>query len=84
MYGAPLAAPSVFCLAEPTWCLLAVARIALVKPERARGMENMLIAAAQRGQITEKVRAISTASCRVSALIVCSRSESAASVVVLA
>lgn len=32
-----------------------LARVALVKPEKARGVENMLIAAAQRGQITEKV-----------------------------
>lgn len=32
-----------------------VARIALVKPEKARNVENMILAAAQRGQITEKV-----------------------------
>jgi hypothetical protein len=33
-----------------------VSRIALVKPEKARGVENMVIAMAQRGQITEPVR----------------------------
>lgn len=33
----------------------AVSRIALVKPEKARAVENMLIAAAQRGQLGEKV-----------------------------
>ena len=32
-----------------------VARIALVKPEKARGVENLILQMAQRGQITEKV-----------------------------
>jgi programmed cell death protein 5 len=37
-------------------CLLpAVARIALVKPDKARGVENLAIQMAQRGQITENV-----------------------------
>ena len=34
----------------------AVARIALVKPDKARGVENMVLQMAQRGQLTEKVR----------------------------
>eukprot|EP00958_Prasinococcus_capsulatus_P020686 scaffold2737_cov218-Prasinococcus_capsulatus_cf.AAC.4 len=34
----------------------AVARIALVKPDKARGIEDMLLTAARRGQIGEKVR----------------------------
>ena len=33
----------------------AVARIALVKPEKARGVEDVILRAAQMGQITEKV-----------------------------
>ena len=33
----------------------AVARIALVKPDKARGVENLVLQMAQRGQITEKV-----------------------------
>lgn len=32
-----------------------VSRIALVKPEKARGVENMILAAAQRGALGEKV-----------------------------
>ncbi|GBF91698.1 hypothetical protein Rsub_04002 [Raphidocelis subcapitata] len=32
-----------------------LARIALVKPDKARGVENMILTAAQRGAITEKV-----------------------------
>lgn len=36
----------------------AVARIALVKPEKARGVENMILSMAQRGQITEKARSL--------------------------
>lgn len=32
-----------------------VARIALVKPDKARGVENMILAAAQRGAIGERV-----------------------------
>jgi hypothetical protein len=35
----------------------AVSRIALVKPDKARGVENMIISMAQRGQISEPVRA---------------------------
>lgn len=34
---------------------LVVARIALVKPEKARGVEDVLLRAAQMGQIAEKV-----------------------------
>lgn len=36
--------------------LLAVSRIALVKPDKARSIENMILAAAQRGALAEKVR----------------------------
>lgn len=36
--------------------VVAVARIALVKPEKARGVEDVLLRAAQMGQIVEKVR----------------------------
>lgn len=32
-----------------------VARIALVKPEKARGVEDIILRAAQMGQIAEKV-----------------------------
>lgn len=32
-----------------------VARIALVKPDKARGVEDVILRAAQMGQITEKV-----------------------------
>lgn len=35
--------------------LLPVARIALVKPDKARGVEDLVLRAAQMGQITEKV-----------------------------
>lgn len=35
--------------------MLTVSRIALVKPEKARGVEDVLLRAAQMGQITEKV-----------------------------
>lgn len=41
-----------------TWfhlCEMAVARIALVKPDKARGVEDVLLRAAQMGQISEKV-----------------------------
>jgi len=34
----------------------AVARIALVKPDKARNVENMILAAAQRGALQSKVR----------------------------
>jgi Double-stranded DNA-binding domain len=34
---------------------MAVARIALVKPDKARGVEDVILRAAQTGQITEKV-----------------------------
>lgn len=43
--------------------LLAVARIALVKPDKARGVENLVLQMAQRGQITEKVSLPSTQAC---------------------
>lgn len=33
-----------------------MARIALVKPDKARGVEQIILQAAQRGQIGEKVR----------------------------
>ncbi|CAF1709812.1 unnamed protein product [Brassica napus] len=33
-----------------------IARIALVKPEKARGVEDVILRAAQMGQIVEKVR----------------------------
>ena len=33
-----------------------LARIALVKPEKARGVEDLVLQAAQRGQIVERVR----------------------------
>jgi hypothetical protein len=36
--------------------LCAVNRIALVKPEKARAVENLIINMAQRGQLMEKVR----------------------------
>ena len=39
-------------------CIAAVARIGLVKPEKAKGVENMVLQMAQRGQLTEKVRAL--------------------------
>jgi len=35
--------------------LRAVARIALVKPEKAKGVEDVILRAAQMGQIAEKV-----------------------------
>lgn len=35
--------------------LHAVARIALVKPDKAHGVENLILQMAQRGQIIEKV-----------------------------
>ena len=35
--------------------VFAVARIGLVKPDKAKGVENMVLQMAQRGQITEKV-----------------------------
>lgn len=40
----------------------AVARIALVKPDKARGVENLILQMAQRGQITEKA-SLTLASC---------------------
>lgn len=36
-------------------CFYAVSRIALVKPEKARGVEDVILRAAQMGQIVEKV-----------------------------
>ena len=44
------------CLLPDHLLLNAVARIALVKPDKARGVENMVLQMAQRGQLTEKVR----------------------------
>jgi len=44
---------------DSVWC--AVARIALVKPEKARGVENLVLQMAQQGQITEKVHCLSPA-----------------------
>lgn len=35
--------------------MLTVARIALVKPDKARGVEDVILRAAQMGQIVEKV-----------------------------
>lgn len=35
-----------------------MSRIALVKPDKARGVENMILAAAQRGALQEKVRGV--------------------------
>ena len=46
------------CLLHDPVLLDAVARIALVKPDKARGVENMVLQMAQRGQLTEKVRVI--------------------------
>lgn len=40
--------------ADRTACS-AVARIALVKPDKAKGVENMVLQMAQRGQLNEKV-----------------------------
>jgi DNA-binding TFAR19-related protein (PDSD5 family) len=40
------------------YAVCAVARIALVKPEKARGVEDVILNAAQRGQIAEKVHGI--------------------------
>jgi DNA-binding TFAR19-related protein (PDSD5 family) len=36
--------------------VIAVARIALVKPDKARNVENMILSAAQRGALQNKVR----------------------------
>ena len=41
-------------------CWSAVARIGLVKPEKARGVENLILQMAQRGQVTEKVQSCSS------------------------
>jgi hypothetical protein len=55
-----------------------VSRIALVKPEKARGVENMVIAMAQRGQITEPVRSGPCAATRPAcACVACVRRRSA-------
>lgn len=37
------------------YLIYSVARIALVKPEKARGVEDVILRAAQMGQIVEKV-----------------------------
>lgn len=42
-------------LAADTTVRGAVARIALVKPDKAKGVENMVLQMAQRGQLNEKV-----------------------------
>lgn len=44
------------------FAVCAVARIALVKPEKARGVEDVILNAAQRGQIAEKVHGINLVS----------------------
>jgi DNA-binding TFAR19-related protein (PDSD5 family) len=44
------------------YSVCAVARIALVKPEKARGVEDVILNAAQRGQIAEKVHEINLVS----------------------
>lgn len=41
----------------------AVARIALVKPEKARNVENMILAAAKRGALQNKVSLSFSAAC---------------------
>lgn len=58
----PACAPWRACLhapsdahAPPRRATPAVARIALVKPDKARGVEDMIIAAARRGALGEKV-----------------------------
>lgn len=43
--------PCTFCV----YFMCTVARIALVKPEKARGVEDVILRAAQMGQIAEKV-----------------------------
>lgn len=47
-----------------------VARIALVKPEKARGVEDVILRAAQFGQITEKVVCIYTHLCIESLILI--------------
>lgn len=46
-------------------CCPAVSRIALVKPDKARGVEDLLLNAAKRGQLGQKVNAhlLRTAAC---------------------
>lgn len=46
--------------AEWIFCVYTVARIALVKPEKARGVEDVILRAAQMGQIAEKVIILNT------------------------
>ncbi|KAG6385276.1 hypothetical protein SASPL_154108 [Salvia splendens] len=43
------------CVLTPNASFCAVARIALVKLEKARGVEDVILRAAQTGQIVEKV-----------------------------
>jgi DNA-binding TFAR19-related protein (PDSD5 family) len=45
---------------RPVTAALPVSRIALVKPEKARGVENMVLSMVQRGQIAEQVRVKAT------------------------
>lgn len=47
-------------VAANTTLYSAVARIALVKPDKAKGVENMVLQMAQRGQLNEKVMAAAT------------------------
>ena len=47
---------SSFCMCETHGVGGAVSRIALVKPEKARAVEDTVLRAVQSGQITEKVR----------------------------
>lgn len=49
------AAPDIF-LPPHAIISCAVSRIALVKPDKARSIENMILSAAQRGALGEKVR----------------------------
>ena len=46
---------SVFLKLMDFFSWLAVARIALVKPDKAKGIEDVILRGAQYGQITEKV-----------------------------
>jgi hypothetical protein len=46
-----------------------VSRIALVKPEKARNVENMILAAAQRGALQSKVRKAAPATQRRSGVV---------------
>lgn len=43
--------------------MLAVARIALVKPDKAQAVENLVIQLAQRGQLSERVGPLAVIDC---------------------